>query len=175
VLRSILFNIFINDLDSGMMCTFGKFADHTKLGGVSEALHGCATIQNDLDRLENWAERNFMKFGWEKSKILHPGRNKPRHQHTLGTNNLQSSFAEKALGVLVDNMLNMNQQRIFTGKEANTVLGIIRKSVASRLRKVVLPLNSVLVRPYQECCAQSWAAQYKIGTYQRTAEQGFRD
>lgn len=33
--------------------------DDTKLGGVADMPRSCATIERDLDRLENWADRNL--------------------------------------------------------------------------------------------------------------------
>lgn len=59
-------------LDKGSKCTLSKSSDDTKLRGVADTLEGCADIQQDLDRLEEWAERRM-----DMCRILHLGRKNP--------------------------------------------------------------------------------------------------
>jgi len=59
---------------------------------------------------------------------------------------------EKVLGVLVDNRLTMSQQCALVAKKVNNILGFIEKSMTSRLKEVLLPFYSALVKPHLEYC-----------------------
>ena len=89
VLAPILFNIFID-------------VDDTKLSNAMDTAEGRDAIQRDLDKLERWTLVNLMRFNKTKCKVLHLGQGNPKYIYKLGEELLESSPAEKDLGVVVD-------------------------------------------------------------------------
>ena len=140
-------NIFSNDMGDGIECTLSS--------GAVDTVEGKDAIQGDLDRLKRWAQVNLMRFYTAKCKAWHLGRRNPRHLYRLAGAVLESSPAEKDLGVLVDETLNVSQQCVPAVWKANGILGSIRRGAASRDREVIVPLYSALVRPNLEYCIQA--------------------
>ena len=70
---------------------------------------GWEAIQRDLDRLQEWAQVNIMRFNKAKYKVLHMRCDNPHYQYKMGDVKIEHSPAEKDFGVQEDGKLNMSQ------------------------------------------------------------------
>jgi len=114
-----------------------------------------------------------VKFNKAECKVLVLGN--PHYQYSLGEEGTESSRAED-LGVLVDEKLDTSHQCALTAQKANCFLGCTERSMASRVREVILPLCSALVRPHLQPCIQLWSPQHRkdmdqLGQVQRRAKK----
>jgi len=183
VLGPLLFLIYINDLDIGIDSKLVKFADDTKMGrGVANEKE-VELMRKDIKKLFQWSMDWQMLFNTEKCTVLHMGKNNKEAVYKMGASELKKSIQEKDLGVIVDKSGKSSEQCIMAVKKANGMLGMIKRNITFKNKKVIVKLYKALVRPRLEYCVQVWSPHLRkdidmLEQVQRRATrliEGFRD
>lgn len=156
VLGPILFLIYINDIDLGLISKISKFADDSKLLNSVKNSEGVDEIRRDLKNLEVWAEKWQMEFNTDKCSVIHLGKNNPNSTYHLFNKEIKSSTKERDLGVIVDGTMKFSEQCNTVVNSANATLGMIKRTLISRNKDVVTKVYKALVRPKLEYCVQVW-------------------
>ena len=137
------------------------FADDTKLYASVKNTEDSRSLQNDINRLEEWAKIWQIRFNATKCKVMHLGRENIHFQYHMTYYSeqitLEETSVEKDLGVYVDKDLNINyhiQQGI---AKANKLLGLIRRSMKYLNNESLKCLYTSLVRPHLEYGNVIWS------------------
>ena len=97
---------------------------------------------------------SITRLNKSKYKVLHPGCGNIHYQYRLWDVRMEYIPTENDLVIHVDGKLDWSQQCAVVAQKANSILVCIKRNVASRVREVILPLYSALVRPHLEYCVQ---------------------
>ena len=107
MLGPLLFIIFVNDLDDGVISKLLKFAEDVKLIGQVASERDVDSLRADLQLLVEWSADWQMLFNVEKCKVLHVGYNNmcTGTSYFIGNTEIQSTDEERDLGVIVHKSL----------------------------------------------------------------------
>ncbi|CAJ0925215.1 unnamed protein product, partial [Ranitomeya imitator] len=117
--------------------------------------------EDDLCKLEAWADKWQMSFNGDKCKVMHFGRSNKMYNYVLNSKTLGKTVNEKDLGVWVDYKLKFSGQCQAAATKANKIMGCIKRGIDAHEENIILPLYKSLVRPHLEYCAQFWSPVFK--------------
>ncbi len=114
------------------------------------------SLQEDLRKISESSQRWEMPFNVNKCHILQVGTRKKIEYEFNGTK-LESVQCVKDLGVSVASSLKFPQQCKDAAGKANRMLGFIKRNISFKIKDVILPMYTRLVRLHLEYTVQFWA------------------
>ncbi len=161
VLGPVLFVLFVNDMPDVVHSTLLMFADDAKVFRRVDSVEESKELQEDLNKLSEWADKWQMEFNIDKCKVMHIGYGNQKQRYSLPKDGqeleLQKTTEEKDLGVIVDEKLNFSKHVEKKVNVANRILGLIRISYSNLTASSVRRLFKGLVRPHLEYAQTVWS------------------
>lgn len=166
-LGPILFNIFINDIPKCLSnSNVYLFADDLKIMRPISSSSDTELLQDDLNRLSSWCQRNNMSLNINKCHHMHFTRStiaQSSNSYFINDQKLQNVEKVKDLGVIIDPKLNFDTHILTTVSKCLKLLGfVIRNSKDFKHPETKIKLFETLVRPVIEYCSLVWNPQYEV-------------
>nr|CAI5852317.1 unnamed protein product [Callosobruchus analis] len=156
----ILFTLFVNDISDVM--SYSKaimFADDLKIYRTIKDVGDSAGIQNDLDALWQWTQRNHLYLNIEKCFCISFFKTKRRICTVYSLNNdiLTYMSTAKDLGMLFDERLSFVDHICKTSLKAMQMLGFVWRNCKDFSTNTFRTLYCSLVRPNLEYATVVWS------------------
>ena len=129
ILGPILFLVYINDLEEGVIGKILKFADYTKLFRKAKEIGDKPKLLNNIDQLVKLSEKWQMLFNFGKCKCIYTGPGNTGMNYEMGGTILSKTVKEKELGVTINDNMNVSEQCRIAASKGNQVLGMVRTNI----------------------------------------------
>ena len=99
-------------------------------------------------------------FNFGKCKCLHTGHGNLDVNYKMGDTVLGITIKEKDLGVTICSDIKVSEQCGIAASKGNQILGLIKRNITYKGKKLSIPLYKAIVRPHLEYCIQA-SRQYR--------------
>lgn len=165
VLGPLLFNIFVNDIVSRLNCNSLLYADDMKIFTSINCEDDSERLQNDLDNLQSWCDKNELPLNCDKCYTMSFSRKQDLSLNEYVINNTIILRRDKLkdLGVTFDTKLTFNDHIAEITASAYKKLGfIIRNSKGFENSNTLFLLFNAFVRSKLEYASIIWNPAYQI-------------
>ena len=167
ILGSLLFVLFINDISEVITegTNIALYADDTKIWRKICSYSDCVILNNDIESLSKWADRNMMKFHPNKCKVLSTSLKRvnyyilpfDRFSYELKDSVMDYCSTEKDLGVIITPKITWDSHQNSITSKASRQLGLLKRTchvIKNQSQKRALYIT--LVRSLFEHCGEIW-------------------
>src|ERR1043165_4397869 len=102
-----------------------------------------------------------MSFNTDKCSVIHLGSENRKQLYSLCGSVLRESTKERDFGIIVDSSMKFSEQCNIAIKNANTILGLKRRTIKCKSQHIIMKLYKALVRLKLEYCIQAWRPYLK--------------
>jgi len=167
VLGPVLFLIMISDIDKDNIESIVRtFADDTKVIQQISSLEDCKVLQQSLNKIYQWANRNNMKFNVTKFNLLRYGPNEDLKINTSYKNsegeNIEEEKSVKDLGVQMSDDLTFSEHITNSSSKCRRLVFWIFRTFTTRKKDPILKLYKSLVVPRLDYCSQLWSPHKQV-------------
>ena len=134
-----------------------KFADDTKLCHRARNIDDITELQEDINKLIEWANKRQINFNVDKCSVMHIGHNNMQSNYNMSNQQLPITDQQRDLGIIITKDFKWQQQTEKSCKTANRVLGFIARNFRYKNKELIHPLYKSLVRPHLEHAVQFWS------------------
>ena len=112
-----------------------------------------------------WSEKWQKLFNFGKCNCLHTGQGNLDANYKMGDTVLGTTVKEKDLGFTIIADMKVSEQCRIAASMGNQILGLNRRNITYKDKKLIIPLYKAIVRPHLECCIQPWRPYRKKDIY----------
>ena len=114
-------------------------------------------LQEDINKLVEWANKWQMSFNVDKCSVMHIGHNNMQSNYNMSNQQLPTTNQQRDIGIIITKDLKYQKQTVKSCKTANRVLGFIARNFRYKNKELILPLYKSLVCPHLEHAVQFWS------------------
>jgi len=158
-----MFAIYINDMTEGVTSYMNMFADDAKLMRRMTKEDDCVSLNQDLDRINEWSCKWEMTFNTKKCSVLEFGKSSRRitGNYYLGDERLVKKTEERDLGVTITDKLAFGKHINRITGETYNLLRNIKAAFTYLSEEMVKKLITSMIRPRLEYAALLWSPKLK--------------
>jgi len=168
VLAPLLFLLYINDITTSIQSTIRLYADDVLIYRIIDSENDHLILQNDINRLEHWANLWSMNFNPNKCVHLRITNKKTflNYSYTIYNQQLQQVSSAKYLGVTIDSHLNWKDHIDEISAKANSAKAFLRRNIYQCPKSIKSNCYKTFVRPILEYAAPVWSPFQHCQIYQ---------